>query len=377
MGKRELLLVIGFLVAGLVVYRVTAPPSGPGEGFSVSRLIQNMRRGVQGNRAAAELDRTRNEAIESEVQELRFFLRGMDLLSITGEDRRDAEILFHVTSRAFDDAEAKKTAEETTLVVTRAGSALRFVINYPPGGQQRSRLSLKVPKRLRIRLEPMSSGKFDLSNVAGLEAMGINGDTTVKNINGPVTMNHRGGESLTLDGIASLKLNTRGGNARVHGVSGFLTAQTQGGEFTLGDVVGPAEIESRNTDVRIDNVKMLKPPLRLDLVGGSIKIEGLRTEARIDGRDTETNIAFDAPAAVTIYNTSEDITITPPPGGYTIDAVATDGHILFADGTLKPTESDTEQRLNGPVRGGGPAITIRATRGDVNVKNRVVEKPGN
>src|SRR5689334_9423292 len=159
MGKRELLLVIGFLVAGMVIYHVTAPPSAPGEGFSVSRLIQNMRRGVQGNRAVAELDRTRTEAVDSDIQELRFFLRGLDLLSVTGEDRRDAEILFHVTSRAFDDAEAKKTADDTALVVTRAGSALRFVINYPPGGQQRSKLTLKVPKRLRLRLEPGPGGQ--------------------------------------------------------------------------------------------------------------------------------------------------------------------------------------------------------------------------
>jgi hypothetical protein len=114
----------------------------------------------------------------------------------------------------------------------------------------------------------------------------------------------------------------------------------------------------------------LKAPLRVDATSGSVKIAGLRTEARIDGRDTDMSVEFDAAAPVTIYNTSEDITITPPPGGYTLDAVATDGHITLNDGALKPDGNDTEQRVSGAVRGGGPALTLRATRGDITVRSR-------
>jgi hypothetical protein len=73
---------------------------------------------------------------------------------------------------------------------------------------------------------------------------------------------------------------------------------------------------------------------------------------------------------VTIYSTAQDIHITPPPGSYTLDAVATDGHISISDGTLKPTASETEQRAAGPIRGGGPALTLRATRADINVRSR-------
>ena len=61
MGKRELLLVIAFAVVGVVVYQITAPPPPPGsQGFSFSTLVQHMRRGIQGNRAVAEIDRTRD-----------------------------------------------------------------------------------------------------------------------------------------------------------------------------------------------------------------------------------------------------------------------------------------------------------------------------
>ena len=39
MGKRELLLVVGFVIVGVVVYQVTAPPPAPGErGFSLGAV---------------------------------------------------------------------------------------------------------------------------------------------------------------------------------------------------------------------------------------------------------------------------------------------------------------------------------------------------
>lgn len=371
MGKRELLLVIAFGVIGFVVYQFTAPPPPPGsEGFSISRIIQSMRRGVQGNRALVEIDRTRVEPIDAGVQELRFLVRGLEI-TLTGEDRRDAEIVMHVSSRAFDDAEARRTAEATALTVTRAGSALVFAINYPREGIQRAKLTLKVPNRLRLRLEPMGGGgKLEVTDLAAAEIMGFSGDATLKNISGPVIMNHRGGGTLNIDGAGSLKLTTRGGDVKVQHVAGTITVQSQGGELRVADVTGPAEIEARNTDVHLENIKALKSPLRLDMTSGSVKIAGLRTEARIDGRDTEIDVTLDAAVPVTIYNTSEDITITPPPGGYTLDAVATDGRISADDGTLKPEGSDTEQRVNGPVRGGGPLLTVRGTRSDINIKKR-------
>ena len=49
---------------------------------------------------------------------------------------------------------------------------------------------------------------------------------------------------------------------------------------------------------------------------------GLRTEARIDGRNSTIDVALAAAAPVTIYNLGV-IRVTAPPGGYTLDAVAT------------------------------------------------------
>jgi hypothetical protein len=368
MGKRELLLIVGFLILGAVVYQITAPPPPPGsQGFSLGGIIQHLRRGVQGNRAFATLDTTRTEPIDASVQELKFVLQRIDL-TVVGENRSDASITMHVTSNGFDDTEAKALATQTNLVLTRAGPSLVIAVKYPRPGLQTVKLSLKVPRRMRLRLEP-GDGRLNVENLAAIEVMGLRGDTTVKNIAGLVSMNHRGGD-LTIEGAGTLKLVSNGDDVNVRRVAGTITVQSRGGDLALAEITGPAEIETHNTDVRFEELKSLKAPFRVDATSGTLKIEGLRTEARIDGRDTEIDVGFDAAVACTIYNTSEDINITPPPGGYTLDAVANEGRINTNDSTLKPAESETEQRVSGAVRGGGPTLTLRVTRGDINVRAR-------
>jgi hypothetical protein len=367
MGKRELLLVIVFAAVGFVLYQVTAPASpADSNGFSVARLIDHARRGVQGNRASSLASSARAEPIDRTIEEIRLTMRVREL-SIIGEDRDDVGFDLQVTSSGYDEAEAKRWAEATVLKIDRAGPAIVVGLDYPREARQTAKLTIKVPSRLRVRMEP-SGGRFEIANVAGFEANNTSGDATVTNIAGGVTINHRGGE-LTIDRAGSLRLTTRGTETKVQHITGTVTAQTISGELTASDVTGPLEIEARDTDVRLDEMKGLKAPLRVNANNGSVRIQGLRTEARIDGNDTDLDIAFDAPAPVTIYNTSHDITVTPPAAGYSLDAVATDGRITIEDGAVKPTGEASEQRATGSIRGGGAALTLRATRGDIVVRS--------
>ncbi len=365
MGKRELLLVIVFVAIGCIVYQVTAPASPSQSGFSVSKLIEHARRGVQGNRASAVVESTQTEKVDTATDELRLALRAAEL-SVIGEEREDVSFDLRVNSNGYDEAEAKRWAEATVLRIDRAGPAMVATITYPREARQTAKLTIKLPARLRVRMEP-SGSRFEIANVAGFESSNTNGNATVRNIAGAVTINHRGGE-LTIDRAASLRLTTRGTETKVQHITGTITAQTIGGELSASDVTGPVEIDARDTEVHLDQIKGLKAPLRVNATSGSVRIAGLRTEARIDGNDTDLDIAFDAPAPVTIYNTSQDISVTPPVAGYSLDAVATDGQITIEDGTLKPTGETGEQRANGAIRGGGAALTLRATRGDILIR---------
>jgi hypothetical protein len=98
-----------------------------------------------------------------------------------------------------------------------------------------------------------------------------------------------------------------------------------------------------------------------------VRIEHLKTESRIDGRNTDIDVALSGAAPITIYSTGETIIVTPPPNGYALDAVATEGSLTIEDGEFK-VPVDGEQRVSGNVRGGGPALTLRANRGDIRVR---------
>ena len=55
MGKRELVIVAAIVLIGFAVYQVTAPPADPSDnGFSVGRVVNEIRREIRGQRASAE-----------------------------------------------------------------------------------------------------------------------------------------------------------------------------------------------------------------------------------------------------------------------------------------------------------------------------------
>ena len=64
MGKRELLLVVVFVVLGLGVYQVTAPASEPGApGFSIGRLVQFAKAHFHGAQVRRTVERTARLAV--------------------------------------------------------------------------------------------------------------------------------------------------------------------------------------------------------------------------------------------------------------------------------------------------------------------------
>ena len=176
MGKRELVLIALFAIVGVVVYQLTAPPAPAGsQGFNIGRMIRVLpARRARESGLRARWNGPRTEAVDGGVQELRFVLPGTEL-TVTGEDRPDiSRSSCTSTSNGFDDAEAHRLAEASALSVTRAGIDAR--LRHELSARRRARravLTLKVPKRLRMRLDPMGGGKLDVSNLAGLEVMGM------------------------------------------------------------------------------------------------------------------------------------------------------------------------------------------------------------
>lgn len=370
MGKRELLLIVGFIVAGVIVYQATAPPPKPGDtGVSISRLFANMRRAVHGNRGRAEVTHSTTYPITAATTEIRVSGAIGDI-TVEGEERADVACDLKVNSTGFDDAEAKRLADQSVVQADNAGASLNLQVKYPIEGRQTGAITLKVPARLRVRLEG-SGSRTSIVHVGGAEIVSSRGETIVKQIAGRVTLTHRGGR-VTIEDAGSLKLASRAGTeARLSRIGGEVSLDFQGGELTASDLTGPIDAELRSAELTL-KADGTRGAIRINAAGGSVTVENVKSELRIDGRSTEVSVTMaDGAPSIALYDEGgEDIHVTPPPGGYQIDAIASDGRVTVPDKTVTVTTSGSEQRASGAVKGGGPTITLRSRHGSIIVRGR-------
>ena len=376
MGKRELLLIVAFVIVGTIVYHATAPPAGPNErGFSLSGVIAKVRREMRGNRSTAEETRVTTHELDPAASEIRLAGR-YEEMTITGESRSNVEVRLRITSTGYDDAEARQLVGETydRFKFDRAGGALRVTADYPEPGQQRAFVTIAVPARLNVRIE-QGGPRTTITNVATVEATGVRGEWNVKKVGGRATVNHRGGR-LLIEDVGAVKLTSRGSDVTVSQVRGDASFSMQSGELRAAAIRGATEVEAQNTEVTMRKLEGAKGPLRINATGGTVMLDGLESEARIDGRNTDIEIGMARPAALAVYNVgNEPIRLTLPPGGFILDAVAANGRVSLPDDlrgqvTATPEESDREHRAAGTVRGGGPTITLRANHGDIRIGGR-------
>jgi putative adhesin len=369
MGKRELLLIVAFAIAGAIVYQVTAPAPAPGErSFSPGRLIENIRRGMRGNRASADVATTSTEAIDAAVTELRVLLPTGEL-TIAGEDRQDLGIELEVHSTGYDDAEAQRLARETIVKIDRAGGRMIAEAKYPQEGRQTANLTLHVPSRLQFTIEP-TSARTRVAGVGGVELSNSRGESEFKQIAGRVSGNYRGGE-LRIADARGVKLTTIGTDVRLEQIRGDATLNMRSGELRGSEIGGPIDLDTIGTDIFLEKLDKTAGILRINAVSGSVSVKGLRTEGRIDVRGADVDVVVERAAPLAIYAEGGDpIEITPPAGGYQLDAVASDGSITLPPGTLEVATTGQEHRATGPVNGGGPTITIRSAHGNITVRSR-------
>jgi len=379
MGKRELLLVIGFVVLGAVVYQVTAPASLEGEQrFSFSTLLEQFRRHIRGNQASTEITKTETTDLPDGTTELRWgVLNGnAESVTIVGEDRSDIESELRVWSNGFDEAEAKRWAEATKLQTTVGGGRISFVVYFPPEARQRANVVLKVPSTLRVNIT-RQNGQVNVSNVDGVDLVETRGEISIEHVKERVIASHRGGE-VNVSDAGGLKINIRGSDARFARIRGDLAITAQAGEVTASEVSGAIDIESNSTDVTLEKLESGHGPIRINAVSGTVKMTGVRNDARIDARDTDVTAVLAKPASVAIYNEGGSETeLTPPPSGCTLDALATSGgKIRVPNDDMHVKTTASEERLTATLGSGGPTITLRSNRGDIVIQSpALAEKP--
>jgi hypothetical protein len=372
MGKRELVLISLFIVVGIAIYQFTAPPAPAGSDLSVGGLFQRMRRGMQGPRETASAGSQQVYPVATGVETLRLNLPRPCDLTITGSDRNDIAVDMKVVARGYDQGETRDAAAGAKLTVDPTGGATMTIgsaWNDRREGQRpflsQVTLAITVPRRLQVILMP-HVGLLTVKDVASLDASMSRGETHVTGTAGDVRLTHVGG-ALEVAGGATLKLSARNSRGDVSGFSAATSIDAIGSRLKLSGLSGVVEIESRNTDFEIEKIDHLKPPLRINVTASELRIDGLRVEARIDGRNSDIGVTMAAAAPLRIDNLGV-VTVTAPPDGYTLDAIASEGRIRIDEPGITPSDG-ADSRASGKVRGGGPEMTLRTTRGRIEIRS--------
>jgi hypothetical protein len=345
-------------------------------------MADEIRREMRGQRETAETTFTATRPVAPAVTEVRLVFP-IGTVTITGEDRDDISAEMHVRSTGYDSAEAERLAKASVLEFDEAGELLIVTAKFPVEGRQTPTLTLRIPSRLGVRMDDKGSA-LEISDVASVLIGSGRARTTVQRVAGEVTLTQRGSQ-LTVTDVGSLKLTTMSGaDARVARVRGDSTFSLQTGELVAEDLAGSVDVESRSAELQFDRLQKVTGTVRINANLGEVVMIGLAADTRIDGRRTEIRIEHAGGAPLAVYNDGETIELTVSPGGFTMDARATGGRIsvdpaltdagLASKSVAGETAGDDarteESHVTGSVRGGGPPITLRATRGDIVLRAR-------
>lgn len=361
MGKRELVLIVGFLLLGTVLYQVTAPPSPEGSGFSWRGMMDNIRRHVGPRHEYLADERTVPLPIDPATTEVR--VTGVRVLHVEGTDEKAATASVQVYSTAPNEQEARALGKRTGLKTNVSGDILSLEFDYPPEERQRTTMTLKLPKRLRVRVRGVAA--FDAKTVAGVELDDTRGEVTLTAIAGTIRGTHSGG-SLTFEDVKDIDVTARRSDVTIRKAAGPVRFELTGGALTARDVGGAVTLSGNRSAIELEQVR---GALKADLTQGSIEVTRLDGDARVDARGTEVRLELDRPAPVTAITTDENITVrVPEHAGFTLDAMVEDGEIRTPPGA--PSVSTTQQlrRAQGPINGGGPTLALRTSHADIVIR---------
>lgn len=361
MGKRELLIIAGFVAVGLIVYQVTAPPSTGTSTFSFANLFNEARREMRGNPAQAEITHTATVPVGAAHREVRV-LRVAREVHVIGEDRADIEYALAVSSTGPDDEAARGYAAQTVFQRDEVGDSLVLRVHYPAEARQQTSAVVRVPARLAVRVENATG--VTIAGVAGAHIEATRGAITLTDIAGPVTGDHQDG-SVTVTRAASVKkMRLTRLRSRFEGVTGGLTLDIRDGECDVAASSGPVEIDTLRATLTLTGhrgpvvVRGADGRVTLDAPGGESRVEMRRTEveAILTGRVPVTILTTDQTARVFVRDTA----------ALTLDALATEGRIQAADLQLTPETVGNDMKLVHTFGAGGDVrVTVRNTRGEI------------
>ncbi|HEY0946250.1 MAG TPA: DUF4097 family beta strand repeat-containing protein [Opitutaceae bacterium] len=271
--------------------------------------------------------------------------QGGDIRVEPGSGNEVKVVARQVFPRADSDAEADEVLKDVEFELTQTGNDVSAIVRSEKKGGMgwfgggwppvRVHFTVTVPSRYQVDLKT-SGGDVRVGNLTGkAQVRTSGGDVRLGRIDGVVDAGTSGGDVTLAEGTAEVKLKTSGGDIEVGRVAGQATLTTSGGNIRVNAAGNALDATTSGGDVTVAFTGLVTGEVNLKTSGGDIT-------ARL----------------------AKDSAVS-------LDAKTSGGAVKAAGVTITIKEGGVgKNHLVGDVNGGGPALKLRTSGGDVTVAVR-------
>ncbi|MPZ21536.1 MAG: hypothetical protein GEV06_27145 [Luteitalea sp.] len=367
MGKRELVLITGFVLVGCIAYWFTAPPAEDQDNrLSLGRITRNVRAEVFGVRTRHPIRAHLREESTSGLGTLD--LEGFrGTVVVAGHDGHEIRAELRGEVFGLDQREAAAVARDTALQLERDDDVARLAVLTPTWRYARGRpdlaLTINLPTRMHLRLSEVE-GKLDVRGVASVTLDDVSAGIRIVDVGGVVSGTIER-SSADISRVGLVDLETGQGELIVSDVSGPVVLRPERGSVSLSRVQGPITVEARDVSIDIDaNLG----PLMVEARDGRLILRDAQAPVTIEAEDLEVRLFMARAVPVNIATTDRRLDITLPSSeGVLVDATSNGGELLVPN-ALRVEVSDETQRARGPIGGGGAPLVVTNRSGSIIIR---------
>jgi DUF4097 and DUF4098 domain-containing protein YvlB len=310
-------------------------------------------------------------------------------VTVTGSSTdNQVHVAVHKEVHAWKDSEASDREQQLQPVFASDGGQLTLTVPAVDGST--ADLTIEVPHGAAVMVE---SG---------------HGDVTVSELHAPLTMTARHGDVnlSAIDGSVNVHMTNDDSSVTGHSLTGPVTVQGRSGDINFsdltggvtlqGDFFGTTHLEHINGIVRFQTTRtkfeaarldgefevdtgselqadQLLGPVTLSTTNHNITLDRVSGQLDISNTNGSVNVTSAPPlAGITIVNKHGSVDVGLPEGaGFTLNAQTHHGD-LENDFGLSHSGTDDQPRLSGSIAGGGPAVSITTSDGDITVRKSSV-----
>jgi DUF4097 and DUF4098 domain-containing protein YvlB len=286
--------------------------------------------------------------------------------------------------RSESQSDANKLNEATHPKFEQQGSIA--VLDLTSGNYQHGQfdLDLQLPKSVALSVNTHHGDITISQRDASVDATTDHGDINLDQVKGDAAIHLRHGSITAKDIGGNVTLDGNISNTSISDVRGMVTMTgTYWGDMELARVARQVRFNTSRTDLqfnRLDGEFNMQPddlrangitgPFRLETKSKGVHLEDTTGDIHIEDRNAPIELKPKTPGAIDVSNVHGEIkVILPANAAFQLDAKSLNGDIENDFGiSVDNTRRDTTAK--GSVGKGGPMITLRTERGNIELSKQ-------